>query len=114
VTGFLLRLVVNTVAVLIASALLAPSYFAVPDVVQAIVLALVLGLLNAVVRPILTVVTFPLHLLTFGLFALVLNGLILWLVASLVPGVSVGGFGGAFLAALIMAVVSAVASRLIS
>ena len=112
-TRFLLRLVATTIAVLVANAVLSPDLFAVPDITLAIVFALVLGLLNAVVRPVLVILTLPLHLLTFGLFSLVLNALILWLAALVVPGVHVGGPGGAFLAALIIAAVSALVNRLL-
>ncbi|MPZ15848.1 MAG: phage holin family protein [Chloroflexi bacterium] len=113
-TAFLLRLFINTVGVVVASAILSQAdLFAVDDLVAAIVLALILGVLNATIRPILTLLTLPFHLLTFGLFALVVNAVILWVAALLVPPVHIGGFAGAFLAALIVAVVSAVASRII-
>jgi len=106
--GLLLRLVATTIDVLAASALLAPDYFDVPDLTVAIVFALVLGLLNAVVRPILAIMTFPLHILTFGLFSLVLNAIMLGIAAALVPGVHIGGVIGAFLAALLISIVSTI------
>ena len=98
---------------LAVSALLAPDYFEVQDLTVAVIFAIVLGLLNAVVRPILSVLTFPFHILTFGLFSLVINAIMLWLAAALVPGVHVGGFLGAFLAALLISIVSALVNRLI-
>ena len=111
--GLLIRLVVTTLAVLIASYLLAPTYFAVADIQTAVIFALVLGLLNAIVRPILAIITFPLTILTLGLFLLVLNALVFWLAAAFVPGVYVGGFLGAFLGALITTLVSAIVSRFV-
>ncbi|WP_354671202.1 phage holin family protein [Thiohalobacter sp. IOR34] len=65
--------------------------------------ALVLGLVNAFIRPLLWLLTLPLTVLTFGLFALVVNALTIWLSAALVPGFEVRGFGSALLAALVMA-----------
>jgi putative membrane protein len=71
----------------------------------AVVAALLLGLVNATLRPILLLLTLPLTVLTLGLFALVVNGAMLALVASLVEGVRVAGFGSAVLAALIISLV---------
>jgi putative membrane protein len=67
---------------------------------------LVLGLINAVVRPVLLVLTLPLTLVTLGLFLLVLNALCLWLTSALVKGFTVHGFWAAFFGALIVSVVS--------
>jgi putative membrane protein len=69
--------------------------------------SLVLGFVNAVVRPALTVLTFPLTVLTLGLFYLVVNGLAFGLAAWMVPGFTVGGFGWAVLGALVVSVLSA-------
>jgi putative membrane protein len=113
VVGFLLRLVVTILAVLLASSLLPPDLFHVGDIQGAVLFALVLGLLNAIVRPILTIITLPLTILTLGLFLLVLNALMFWLASAIVPGVQVGGFLAALLASLIVTVVSAIANRFI-
>jgi putative membrane protein len=73
--------------------------------------ALVLGLVNALVRPIMVVLTLPLTILTFGLFLLVVNAMMLWLVAALVPGIRVQGFGPALLGSLLLTLLNlAVAS----
>jgi putative membrane protein len=76
--------------------------------------ALLLGLANAVVRPILVVLTLPLTLLTFGVFLLVINALMLMLVAGLVRGFTIRGFGTAFLASIFIAVLSLVIGSLVS
>ena len=76
--------------------------------------ALLLGLANAVVRPVLVVLTFPLTLITFGIFLLVINALMLMLVARLVRGFSVAGFGTAFLASLFIGLLSLVIGALVS
>ncbi len=70
--------------------------------------ALVLGLVNAIIKPILWFLTLPLTVLTFGLFALVVNALMIQLTAWLVADFKVRGFGSALLAALIMSILSLV------
>ena len=64
--------------------------------------AIVLGLVNAIVRPIMILLTLPLTVLTFGLFLFVVNALMFWLVASLVPGIQIRGFGPALLGSLLL------------
>jgi len=69
---------------------------------SAILGALALGLVNAFVRPLMVLLTLPLTVLTFGLFLLVVNAFMLWLVAALVPGIRVQGFGAALLGSLLL------------
>ena len=71
-----------------------------------VIAALVLGLVNALVRPVITILTLPLTIITLGLFYLVVNGLAFGLAAALVPGFSVDGFGSAVLGALVVSIVS--------
>ena len=68
--------------------------------------ALVLGLVNAIIKPVLWFLTFPLTVLTFGVFALVVNALMLQLTAWLVVDFRIRGFGSAFLAAIVMVVLA--------
>jgi putative membrane protein len=70
------------------------------------VAALILGLVNALVRPVLLVLTLPLTLLTLGLFYLVVNGIAFALAAALVPGFTVSSFGSAVAGALIVSLIS--------
>ena len=81
---------------------------------SALVAGLLLGLVNAIVRPVLVVLTFPITLLTLGLFLLVLNAFCLWLVSFFVSGFHVAGFWPAFWGALIVSVVSWILTALIS
>jgi putative membrane protein len=69
---------------------------------SAVVGAIVLGFVNAVIRPLMVLFTLPFTILTFGLFLLVVNAMVLWLVAILVPGIRVQGFGSAFLGSLVL------------
>jgi len=70
--------------------------------------ALVLGAINAVIRPLLWVLTMPLTVLSFGMFALIINALMIKLAADLVPGFEIDSFGNAMLAAVIMALLAIV------
>ena len=72
----------------------------------ALVGAMVLGFVNAIVRPLMVLLTLPLTILTFGLFLLVVNGLMLWLMAALVPGIRVQGFGPALLGSLVLSLLN--------
>ena len=72
----------------------------------ALVAALVLALMNTIVKPILFVLTLPFTILTLGLFLFVLNAIVLWLTSLLVPGFSIHGIGTTFIASLILAAVS--------
>jgi putative membrane protein len=71
-----------------------------------LVAAIVLGFLNAVLRPVLLLLTLPITLLTLGLFYFILNAILFALGATLVPGFEVDGFGWAFLGALLMSALS--------
>jgi len=75
-----------------------------------VVASLVLGFVNAVVRPVLILLTLPITLLTLGLFLLVINGLAFLLAAAVVPGFEVGGFWWGVLGALIVSVISSLLS----
>lgn len=72
----------------------------------ALITALVLGLLNALIKPILLLLTLPVNVLTLGLFTFVINALLFWFVATVVKGFAVAGFWPAFWGALIMSLVS--------
>ena len=73
---------------------------------SALIAALILGLINAVIRPLVIVLTLPVNVLTLGLFTLVINSLMFWLAASMVKGFYVSSFMAAFWGALIMWLVS--------
>jgi len=100
----LLLWLINTVS-LIAVAYLMPSIH-VSSFVTALIAALVLGLVNAVVRPVLVLLTLPVTLLTLGLFIFVINGLLFWLVGSVIEGFEVRGFWAGVFGAIIYSLVS--------
>ena len=110
----ILRLLVNAAALAVATFLLSGISLTAPTtegrVVTLLVVALVFGVLNAVVRPLFKLVTLPLLLLTLGLFLLVINAVMLlltsWVSTRVDLGWSVSGFGSAVLGAIIVSVVS--------
>jgi putative membrane protein len=109
--GFLLRLIVNAIALVVVAYLLPGVHVA--SVTAALVSALILGVVNALLRPILVILTLPVVLLTLGLFTLVINAFTFYLVAHLNLGLTVDGFGSAFLGALVLTIVSYLLSSLV-
>lgn len=98
-------------------ALLGVAYF-VPGVTVdsfyiAFIVAVLLGLVNLILRPILILLTLPINVLTLGLFTFVINGLLFWFIASFVDGFAVDGFIAAIIGALAVSVVSFLGNKLI-
>ena len=108
--GFLLRVLLNGMAI-VAAAFLVPGIH-VTGPVPALIAGLVLGLVNALVRPILVILTLPFTLITLGLFLLIINTICLALTAAVVPGFGISGFFAAFVGALIVTIVSWILSAL--
>ena len=102
---------INAIA-LMAVAYLLPG-IAVESFLTALIAALVLGLVNAVIRPILILLTLPATLLTLGLFIFVINGLLFWLVGSFVSGFMVAGFWPGMFGAIAYSIVSWALSALL-
>ncbi len=101
--NLILRLIVSTIAVLVADLLL-PGVEA-KDLVTGLLVAVVLGLLNTFVKPLLLLLTLPVTVLTLGLFILVINAALVLLAARIVPSFTVDGFWWALLFSVIMSVV---------
>ena len=110
-TGFLLRVAIVALGLWLATQMLAGLHFAGPGTLLAA--ALLLGVVNAIVRPIAVLLTLPLTLLTLGLFLLVVNAAMVGLVALLLSGFQVSGFWTAVGAALIVSLTGWLASGLI-
>ncbi len=79
----------------------------------AMIVALALGLINTVIRPVLILLTLPINILTLGLFTFVINGLLFWFVASFVKGFYVAGFWPAVWGAIVYSLISWICSTLI-
>jgi putative membrane protein len=108
---FLIRLLLNGVAVLCAAWLIPGLHVDTPA--TAIIAGIALGLVNAIVRPLLILLTLPLTLITLGLFIFVVNAICLALVAWLVPGFSISGFAAALIGALVISLVSWILSAIL-
>ncbi len=96
---------------LIATAAIILTSYVLPGVMlegfwSAVIVALVLGIINAVIKPILVILTLPINILTLGLFTLVINALLIMLASSIVAGFSVDGFVTALLFSIILSLVS--------
>lgn len=83
------------------------------DFLTALLVALVFGLINVTIGPVLRLLTLPITILTLGIFSLVLNTLLFWSTALVVPGFSIDGFWWAALAALVVSAISTTGNRLL-
>jgi putative membrane protein len=110
--GFVVRTLLNAATIALAAALV-PG-IRLDGAWPALLAGLVLGLVNALVRPVLVILTLPLTVVTLGLFLLVLNGVCLALTAWLVPGFDVDGLLAAVLGALVISAVSWVLTAFVS
>ncbi len=106
--GFLLRAIISAVGLWLASVWV--SDVRVDSVGTLLLAALLLGVVNAIVRPIAFILTLPVTILTLGLFLFVLNALMVWLVAWIVPGFHVDTFKAALLTAIIVWIVGWIGS----
>lgn len=110
--GILIRWLTITLAVLILPKLF--SGVRVDDVGSALLAAAILGILNALVRPLLILLTLPLTLVTLGFFVLVINALLFMFVGSLVPGFHVDSFWWAFIASIVVSLISWIVSNMVT
>jgi putative membrane protein len=101
---FLLKWLISTLAVIIAAYLL-PGV-SVRSFWTALLVALVLGIVNAIIRPIFVILTLPLTVVTLGLFLFVINALLILLTSAVVPGFEVQGFWWALLFSLVLSIIS--------
>jgi putative membrane protein len=109
--GFLIRAAVVALGLWVASSIVPGIAFASTEAL--IWAALALGVVNALVRPIMIILTFPITILTLGLFLLVINGLMIQLVAHFLPGFHVEGLWPAILTAIVVSLTSWVISWLV-
>jgi putative membrane protein len=109
--GFIARWLINAVALYLTT--LVVKGVRVPDFSAALVAALVLGIVNAVIRPVALILTLPLNILTLGLFTFVVNAGMLYLVSK-VTALRLDNFWAAFLGAIVLSIVSAVLTRLVA
>ena len=105
---FIIRLIVNAIALMIVAYVLPGVQ--VTGIAGALVAAFVLGIINAILRPILVLLTLPIQIVTLGLFTLVINGVLFYWVGHMGIGLVVSGFWTAFIGAIVLGIVSFVLS----
>lgn len=105
--NLIIRIVINALALWVAAALVGGITLS-SDFGQVLLVALVFGVVNAILKPILMVVSFPFLIVTLGLFALVVNAALLMITARLVSGFSVDGWGAALLGSIVVSLVTMV------
>lgn len=110
VQSFLLRWLFNSVAIYVTTRII--QGVRIPDFGAAIVAALVLGIVNAFIRPLILILTLPVNILSLGLFTLVVNALMLYVVAA-VTALSVTTFWSALVGALLIALISTLLSHVL-
>jgi putative membrane protein len=108
VTGFILRALITALGLWLATEWVSGVH--IESATTLVIAGLLLGVINAIVRPLAVILTFPITLITLGLFLLVVNAAMVGLVAWLLPGFNLDGFGPAFWTALIVSLTSWVAS----
>ncbi len=106
--SFIIRLILSTMAVIV-SAYILPGV-AVDSFTTAILAALIISLLNVLVKPILIILTIPFTILTLGLFLLVINAIIILLASSVIAGFTVDGFWYALLFSIVLSIVNSLLS----
>ena len=109
--GFLFRLVITALGLWAAETIIPGIH--IDRWEHLIVAALLLGIVNAIIRPIILILTLPLTVLTLGLFILVVNGISVGLVAWLMPGFTLSGLGAAILASIVVGLTSWCASAFV-
>ena len=109
---FILRWIFNALPLMLITYLV-PGV-SVQNFYTALIAALVLALINAVIRPLIILLTLPVNILTLGLFTLVINAILFWFVATVVKGFNVAGFWPAFWAALIFSIISVILNFLLA
>ena len=107
----ILTWIINAVAILALPYLF--KSISVDDIVTALIVAVILGLINTLIRPILVILTLPVTILTLGLFIFVINGLLFWAVGSFFPGFHVAGFWAGVFGAIVYSLISWALSALI-
>ncbi|HEX5274157.1 MAG TPA: phage holin family protein [Candidatus Rubrimentiphilum sp.] len=107
---FIIRLLINAFALWLIAKYV-PGFSMTGSIWTPIIAALIFGIVNALVRPIVLLLTLPISILTLGLFVIIVNALMFWLVTWLTPNFKVSGFVPALIGAIIMMVVSLIVNK---
>jgi len=110
--NILIRWFVNALSLYIVSKIV--TGITVKDFPTALVASIVIGLINALIKPILLLLTLPINILTLGLFTFILNGFLLYIAGHVIPGFSIDGLWSAVIGSILLSIVSTVLFSLIS
>lgn len=105
--GIVISLLVNALAVAVAAYLLTP-HVRLDGFMSALIVALIMALINTFVKPIITLLTLPINLLTLGLFTFIINGVLILFISGVVDGFQVQNFGWAVIFSIVLSVISSV------
>jgi putative membrane protein len=106
---FLFRLIVNAVGFYLLTLIIPGIHIA--NFLAALIAVMILAIVNALIAPLVQIISIPVTILTLGVFALIVNGLLFWFGADLAPGVSISGFSAAFWGSLIYSLFTAFTGR---
>lgn len=109
--GFIARTIINAVAIYITASIIGGIH--IKGFGAAVVAAVILGAVNALIRPIIMFFALPINIITLGIFTLVINGVLLKMVAAITSGFTITSFGTAILASLIISIISSIISFLV-
>ena len=105
--NIIIRLLLNGLAVALTSYLLKPNV-SIDGFMTAVIVAIVLALINTFIKPIITLLTLPINLLTLGLFTFIINGVFILMVSAMVSGFHVENFGWAVLFSIVLTIISSI------
>lgn len=106
---FVIRWLANAIVLLVIPYLMGPAV-RMTGLVPALLAAFILGIVNALIRPVLIILSLPIQLLTLGLFTFIINGFMLWIVSRIVQGFYISGFWPAVLASILLSIGSSIIS----
>ncbi|MEA1985991.1 MAG: phage holin family protein [Candidatus Marinimicrobia bacterium] len=110
--NFLIKIIINILALLIIISLF--DGIVIDNFLTLLAVAVVMGILNSIIKPILTIITLPLTVATFGIFLLIVNGFVLWMASALINGFAIMSFSVAVWGALVLSFVSMIVENLLT
>lgn len=107
---FFIKVVINILALVVVSSLF--DGIIIKDILTLLAVAVVMGILNSIIKPILMIITLPFTVATFGIFLLIVNGFVLWLASALINGFIILNFSVAVWGALVLSIISMIVENM--
>ncbi len=108
--NFLVKVIINILALIVVSSLF--DKIIIDNLLTLLAVAVVMGILNSVVKPVLTLITLPFTVASFGVFLLIINGFVLWIASTLINGFTIASFGVAIWGSLVLSIVSMIVENM--